>query len=182
MRADIDEMYMQNGELMIRIHDDITVVEPIHIENDIVSNPTYGHIDVEIFNETTRPLLICAGAITIERCERKFLCSIWSTIPVKNINDYPLEIPAQTRRIYTMLYDFSSRDCLDMGFDVQGHIDELVNVKIRLRDTDDKIYESNQKAILMIAKGDVLHKVRLKAAQQNKGTGSFWDRIREYLM
>lgn len=182
MRADIDEMYMQNGELMIRIHDDITVVKPIHVENDIVSDPTYGHIDVEIFNETTRPLLICAGAITIERGEREFLCSIWSTIPVKNIHDYPLEIPAQTRRIFTMLYDFSSQDCVDMGFDIQGHIDELVNVKIRLRDTDDKIYESNQKSILMIAKGDVLHKVRLKAAQQNKEGGSFWDRLRERLM
>lgn len=182
MRADIDEMYMQNGELMIRIHDDITVVKPIYVENDLVKKQTYGHIDIEIFNGTTRPLLICAGAITIERGEREFLCSIWSTIPVKNIHDHPLEISAQTRRIFTMLYDFSSQDCVDMGFDVQGHIDELVNVKIRLQDTDDKIYESNQKAILMIAKGDVLHKVRLKAVQKNKEVESLWDRLRECIM
>lgn len=179
LRADIDAMYMQNGELMLRIHDDVTVVEPIHIENDIFSDPTYGHIDIEIFNDTTRPLLICAGDIRIERSRRGVLCSIWSTMPVKNIHDYPFEIPAQTRRIYTMLYIFSSQDCLDMGFDIDGYIDELVNVKVRLWDTDDKIYESNQKDIMMIVKGDILHKVRLNEARYKKESGSLWDIIRQ---
>ena len=179
LRADIDEMYMQNGELMIRIHDDITVVKPIRVENDIISDPTYGHIDIEIFNDTTRPLLICAGDIRIERSKRGVLCSIRSTIPVKNIHDYPFEIPAQTRKIYTMIYDFTSQNCVDMGFDIEGHIDELVNVKVRLQDTDDKIYESNQKKIMMIVKGDILHKVRLNETRHNKKSGSLWDMIKQ---
>ena len=179
LRADIDEMYMQNGELMIRIHDDITVVKPIRIENDIITEPTYGHIAIEIFNDTTRPLLICAGDIRIEGSRRGVRCSILSTVPVKNIHDYPFEIPAQTRKIYTMLYDFSSQDCVDMGFDIYGHIDELVNVKVRLQDTDDKIYESNRKKIMMIVKGNILHKVRLNETRYNKRTGTLRDIIKQ---
>lgn len=182
MRADIDEMYMQNGELMIRIHDDITVVKPIYVERDLVKEQTYGHIDIEIFNDTTRPLLIYAGEIIIEKSEMEFRCSICSTIPVKNIHEYPLEIPAQTRKIYTMLYDFSSNDCVDMGFDTRGYIDELVNVKVRLKDTDDRIYESNQKKMMMVAKGDVLHKVRLKEATSNKENCSLKNRVRQFFM
>lgn len=181
LRTDIDEMYMKNGELIIRIHDDITVVEPIHVENDIICDPTYGHIDIEIYNDTTRSLLICAGDIRIERSERGVLCSILSTVPVKNIHDYPMEIPAQTRKIYKMLYDFSSQNCVDMGFDVDGYIDELVKVKVRLWDTDEKIYESNQKKLMMIAKGDVLHKVRLKERDCNKKSSSLWEIIKQRL-
>ena len=179
LRTDIDEMYMKNGELIIRIHDDITVVEPIHVENDIICDPTYGHINIEIYNDTTRPLLICGGDIRIERSMQGILCSIWSTIPKKNIHDYPFEIPAQNRKIYTMLYDFSSQNCVDMGFDKEGYIDELVNVKIRLWDTDDKIYESNQKEIMMIVRGDILHKVRLNETRNNKESGSLWDIIKQ---
>lgn len=78
-----------------------------------------------------------------------------------------------------MLYIFSSQDCLDMGFDIDGYIDELVNVKVRLWDTDDKIYESNQKDIMMIVKGDILHKVRLNEARYKKESGSLWDIIRQ---
>ncbi len=32
-----------------------------------------------------------------------------------------------------MIYDFSSQNCLDMGFDIEGHIDELVNVKVSMK-------------------------------------------------
>ena len=59
------------------------------------------------------------------------------------------------------------------------HIDELVNVKVRLQDTDDKIYESNQKKIMMIVKGDILHKVRLNETRHNKKSGSLWDMIKQ---
>ena len=78
-----------------------------------------------------------------------------------------------------MIYDFSSQNCLDMGFDIEGHIDELVNVKVRLWDTDDKIYESNPKKIMMIVKGDILHKVRLNETRHNKKSGSLWDMIKQ---
>lgn len=179
LRADIDGMYMQNGELMLRIHDEISVVEPIYIENDISGKPIFGHIDMEIFNNTTRPLLICAGDIRIKSSRREIFCCIWSTLPVKNMHDYPVEIPAQTRKIYTMLYDFSSQNCVEMGFDIEGRIDELVEVKVRLRDTDDKVYESNPKKIMMIVRGNILHKVRLNSMRCNKESSSFWNTIRK---
>ena len=73
-----------------------------------------------------------------------------------------------------MIYDFSSQNCVDMGFDIDGHIDELVNVKVRLRDTDDKMYESNKKKIMMIVKGDILHKVRLKESSCNSRRDYSW--------
>lgn len=180
-RADIDEMYMQNGELMIRIHNEITSVGPTRIESDIVKEAIYGHIDIEIFNDTTRPLLICAGDIRIEGNRYGVTRPIISTIPIKNIHDYPFEVPAQTRKIYTMLYDFLSQDCVDMGFDVNGHIDGLVRVKVRLKDTNDKIYESDQRKILMIVKGDILHKVRLNEIRKHGRTPSLWDMLKQGL-
>lgn len=180
LRSDIDEMYLKNGELMIRIHNEITVVKPIYVENDIVKNQTYGQIDIEIFNDTTRPVLICAGDILIESSKWRGECPIWSTIPLKNIHDYPLEIPAQTRKVFTMLYEFTSQNCVDMGFDVNGYIDELVDVEVRLSDTDDKIYESNQKKVFMIVKGDILHKVRLKESRYNsRSECSLWNIIKQ---
>ncbi len=180
LRSDIDEMYLKNGELMIRIHNEITVVKPIYVENDIVKNQTYGQIDIEIFNDTTRPVLICAGDILIESSKWRGECPIWSTIPLKNIHDYPLEIPAQTSKVFTMLYEFTSQNCVDMGFDVNGYIDELVDVEVRLSDTDDKTYESNQKKVFMIVKGDILHKVRLKESRYNsRSECSLWNIIKQ---
>ena len=180
LRADIDEMYMQNGELVVQIHDEITIVKPIPIKDSIKNNPTYGHIDIEIFNDTTRPLLICGGDVVIEKSGQEFF-SICSSMPVKNIHDYPLEILAQTRKVYTILYDFSSQDCVDMRFNIDGYIDELVNVKVQRRDIDDKIYESNTKKIMMVVKGNILHKV----IERNKGCDnkyvSFRDIIKKYV-
>lgn len=173
-RADIDEMYMKNGELKIRIYDVITCVGPTIIENNIVDEAAYGHIDIEIFNETSHPLLICAGDIRIEGSRGEIIRSVISTIPIRNIHDYPLEILAQTRKIYTMIYNFSSQDCVDMGFDSDGYIDELVKVKVILEDTDGNTYESNQREIMMIAKGDVLHKVRLNETRNKRQSLSDW--------
>ena len=44
---------------------------------------------------------------------------------------------------------------------------------------DHKIYESNQKKIMMIVKGDILHKVRLNETRHNKKSGSLWDMIKQ---
>ncbi len=62
-RSDIDQMYVNNGEVIVRFHENLAIVEPIHLEGKIVDNPTYGHIDVELFNDTTRPILIDRGII-----------------------------------------------------------------------------------------------------------------------
>jgi len=176
-RADIDEMYMQNGELLVRIHERGTVVGPIHVASEGNREYIYGQIDVEIFNNTTRPVLICGGEISIATSERAVICPIWSTEAMKNIHDRPLEVPAQVRKIYTMIYDFTSQNCIDMGFDSDGYIDGLVDVVISLWDTDDKTYRSNKSAMLMTVKGAILHKVRLKEAREAGRSMSAWDAI-----
>jgi hypothetical protein len=48
-----------------------------------------------------------------------------------------------------------------------------------LWDTDGKTYESNQKNILMIVKGDILHKVRLKEKYNNMRSDSIWEMIKQ---
>lgn len=55
-----------------------------------------------------------------------------------------------------------------------GYIDELVKVKVILEDTDGNTYESNQREIMMIAKGDVLHKVRLNETRNKRQSLSGW--------
>ena len=75
-----------------------------------------------------------------------------------------------------MLYDFLSQDCVDFGFDGDGHIDETVKVKVFLADTDENIYESPESKVLMLARGDVLHKVWLRERRRSKNV-SFWKRL-----
>ena len=180
-RTDIDEMYLQNGELLVRIHDRGTVVGPRRVEGEGDKEYIYGQIDIEIFNDTTRPVLICGGEISIARSERAVICPILSTKAIKNIHDWPLEVPAQIRKIYTIVYDFTSQNCIDMGFDREGHIDELVDVEISLWDTDDKTYQSNTSKMLMLVKGEILHKVRLNEARESGRTPSAWDAIKQRL-
>ena len=94
------------------------------------------------------------------------------------ISERPLELTAQSRKVYTVLFDFSSQDCVDLNFYTDGKMDSTVNISIELYDTDNNQYLSDSIEGFLIAKGDVLHKVNLKYYLENKQKMSFWDRIK----
>ncbi len=174
-------MYVTNGEVIVRFHENLAVVEPIHLEGKIVDNPTYGHIDVELFNDTTRPILIDRGIISISLNDFSIQRNIVSILPSDMVNEHPLCLPAQARSVHTVLFDFMSGDCLAFDFDVYGNMPKPVKLQITLADTDDNRYVSDEIKAIMIAKGDVLHKVKLKNYYENKESLSFKDKLKFWL-
>lgn len=168
LRSDIDSMYLKNGDIKVRFYEDLAIIEPIYMEGELIQNPTYGHVDIEIFNDTTRPVLICGGDIMVEYKSNTLRRSIVSIHPSRIISECPLEITAQSRNVYTVLFDFFSQDCVDLNFDTDGQMDSTVNLSMKLYDTDNNQYLSDSIEAYIIAKGDVLHKVNLKYHFENK--------------
>lgn len=177
LRSDLDSMYLKNGDIRVRLHEHLAVIEPIPMIGDPVQNPTYGRIDIEIFNDTTRPVLICGGNIILKTDSYTLQREIVSILPSQMISEHPLELAAQSRKVYTALFDFLSQDCVDLNFDIDGNMDSPVNMSIELYDTDDNQYLSDSKEGFLLAKGDVLHKVKRKYNLENKANISFWDKI-----
>ena len=178
LRSDFDSMYLKNGDIIVRLHENLAIIEPIYMEGELVQNPTYGRIDVEIFNDTTRPVLICGGDIVVEYKSHTLRRRIVSILPNRIISERPLELTAQSRKVYTVLFDFLSQDCVDLNFYTDGKMDSTVNMSIKLYDTDNNQYLSDPIEGFLIAKGDVLHKVNLKCYLENKQKMKFWDRVK----
>lgn len=174
-------MHLKNGDIIVRLHENLAIIKPIHIEGDLGQAPTYGHIDVEIFNDTTRPALICGGNIIVEYKSYILRRRIVSILPSHMISEHPLELAAQSRKVYTVLFDFLSQDCVDLNFYTDGKMDSTVNMSVELYDTDDNQYLSDSVEGVLIAKGDVLHKVNLKYYLENKQNISFWERLKYWI-
>ena len=171
-------MYLKNGDIVVRLHENLAIIEPIHMEGELVQDPTYGHVDVEIFNDTTRPVLICGGDIVVEYKSHTLRRRIVSILPSRMISEHPLELTAQSRKVYTVLFDFLSQDCVDLNFYTDGKMDSTVNMSIKLYDTDSNQYLSDSVEGFLIAKGDVLHKVNLKYYLENKQKMRFWEKLK----
>ncbi len=167
-RSDIDEMYMKNGSLLVRVREKFVVIKPIPVEKDLVKEVTYGQVVIEIFNNTSFPILIDGGSVNIVADDFNASCSICSTLSLENITEHPLELPAKSKKVYTMLFNFSSQDCVDIGFDERGYLGKASTIQVELYDTDDNTYKSSEIEVFMIAKGDILHKVKRKYYDENK--------------
>lgn len=181
LRSDFDSMYLKNGNIIVRLHEKLAIIEPICMEGELVQNPTYGRIDVEIFNNTTRPVLICGGDIVVECNAYTLRRRVVSILPSRMISERPLELAAQSRKVYTMLFDFLSQDCVDLNFYTDGKMDSSVNMSIELYDTDNNQYLSDSIEGFLIARGDVLHKVKFKYYLENKQKMSLWEKLKYWI-
>lgn len=158
-RQDLDEMYKRNGTLIVKNCDDLLVIEPLHSEGSPFC-PTYGRIDLEITNEKSSPVLIIGGTILFSFHSFSVKRRIVSQLSTKNLQEKPLILPANDRNIYTLLFEFTSQDCVDFGFDRDGMLDHCVLIKAELLDSDDNVFYSAPKEMTMVAKGPILHKIK----------------------
>ena len=177
-REDIDA-FRKKGRVSIRIHDSISIIEPINFPDEFIKTPTYGRIDVELYNGSAEPILIDGGAIFVSTTKYSVCQRVESILPARNIQDHPFELPSMKRNVYTLLYCFLSGDCLRFGFDSEGNLDEDATIRIELKDTDSNIYISDEITIFLKAKGDILHKVRLKEKKEHPE--SFVSKIKKIL-
>ena len=165
-RTDLDEMYSKNGEVLIKLRDNLMLIEPIEGIDPLVKNPTYGRFDLEIFNNTLNNILLDSGEIVISTDKHKVQRNIISILPNLGIRNNPLELSAGSRGIHACLFDFTSQDCVDFNFNSDGWMNNDVNVQIVLYDTDDNKYHIEATGVMLKAKGDILHKVRLKEKKE----------------
>ncbi len=166
-RSDLDDIY-KKGKVRIKIHDSVSIVEPIHFEGELIKDPTFGRINLELYNGSNEPVLIDDGCVCITSSKHSVCRGIYSIMPINNIRSRPFELTAKERIVRTILYDFLSEDCLNFEFDSDGYLDEMIKIKIELFDTDGNIYNSDEISVGIIAKGDILHKVQLKDKKAKK--------------
>ncbi len=161
-RADLEQMHKIQGTVLLRLRDDLVCIEPITIPGSIVSSPTYGRCDIEIYNETVGSILIDKGYIEISSNAHTVKRRIVHIMPKQLIDSNPLQLIPGSRGVHTCLFDFESQDCVDFGFEPDGYMNDDVNIQIVLFDTDDNEYHSDIKSVTLKAKGEILHKVELK--------------------
>ena len=167
-RADLIEMLKGRGTVSLRLRGDIITIEPVKIPNSVVEDLTYGQCSVEIYNSSAENILIDKGETVISANGITLRRRIPLVLPNTRIETDPLSIPTGSRNVYTCLFSFTSQDCVDLGFDTDGLMKDDATFQISLSDTDGKVYSSGVKKVSLIAKGDILHKVKLK--NKNKVT------------
>ena len=106
-RLDIDEMYINRGKIYVKMYEHYASICPIDFLYD---KPTYGKIDIEIFNDSPRPITIKGGSIFISIEDYEVTRRIVSILPDNDmISENPLVLPAHYRCVHTILFDFLSQ-------------------------------------------------------------------------
>lgn len=161
-RRDLDDIYTNRHQQYIIPYDDSIIIEPIYIKDSLVGDPTYGRLEIEIKNTSNLPLLINCGWIEFENVFGKIKRSIYNILPNRNIQEHPFEVSPASHFVETALFEFTSTDCITLHFDEDGHLATKTYVKTFFQDVSGKIFESEPKEFFIIAKGDILHKIKLK--------------------
>jgi len=159
-RKDIDEMYLRNGQFILKLHENFVVVGEHGCEGKIVPNQPYGQIAIEMGNLSQFPKLITDGLVKIclsnGRCLEKALVAIEGNHPIR---ENPFMLPQNSRKVYQALFQFNSDDCVFLGFTEYGELLSDATMQIFLQDTDGFVYESEETSCTLLAKGNILHKI-----------------------
>ncbi|WP_406762666.1 hypothetical protein [Candidatus Clostridium helianthi] len=161
-RRDLDDIYTSRHQQYIVPYDNSIIIEPIYIKDSFLENPTYGRLDIEIKNTSNLPLLINSGCIEFENVFGKIKRSIYDILPNRNIQEHPFEVAPTSNSVKTALFGFTSTDCITLHFDEDGHLVAKTYVKTSFQDISGKVFESEPKEFFIIAKGEILHKIKLK--------------------
>ncbi len=174
-RSDIDNMYINRGKQYVKIYENYAFIRPI---DTLDAHPTYGRINIEIFNDSPRPIIINGGNVYITVDDYEIERQIVSVLPDNDmLSDNPMELAAYYRGVNTILFDFFSQDCVDFGFDSDGHMDRTVKLMVELYDTDGRKHSSDVVEAVLYARGPILHKVK----QVNQENLSVLDKLRFHM-
>ncbi|WP_019229259.1 ATP-binding protein [Sedimentibacter sp. B4] len=160
-RMDLDDIYLNRHFQEIKPYDNYILIAPIHMKNILPENLTYGKMDIEIINLSNRPLLINNGWVEFENQFGKIERSIFDILPSINIRDNPFEVPPNTHFKREILFDFLSSDCITLHFDDKGYLNTKTYVNTIFEDVNGKFFRSEPKEFFIIAKGEILHKIKL---------------------
>jgi len=104
--------------------------------------------------------LINDGWIEISNVFGKVERRIYDILPNRNITENPFEVAPNSHFVRTVLFNFLSDDCITLHFDDDGQLITKTYVKTIFQDVNGKVFESELKEFFIIAKGDILHKIK----------------------
>lgn len=133
-RMDLDRMYKYRGSLDIKIYDDTITLK--------TGAKSYGTVYVDISNSKTAGVLIPQGQITL-KCGREIITrNVISILPSIDIKSQPLEIAAQSRKVYTFLFEMPDAKSEEINLN-----EKTATLKVYLYDTDGGRYTSPVKEV-----------------------------------
>jgi hypothetical protein len=159
-RKDLDDIYLNKQFQEIKPYGNSIVIAPVHMENTIPENLTYGKMDIEITNLSNRPLLINNGWVEFKNEFGKIERSIFDILPSVNIRENPFEVPPNTHFIREILFNFLSDDFITLHFDDEGYLNSKTYINTVFEDVEGKILKSEPTEFIITAKGEILHKVK----------------------
>lgn len=153
-REDIDSMYKRNIKANIKIYGQSVYVQ--QGKKDLGE----AKVEIELINPTNNPILINGGYVALknEFCiiKRKAM----SFGEDRMLEEKPLLLKANSREKKTLQFRFLSDDCVDLRFNDEGNLQYSPHIKVELHDTDGNIYFSEKEKFIIIARGDMLHKIQ----------------------
>lgn len=133
-RMDLDRMYKYRGTLDIKIYDDTITLK--------TGAKSYGTVYADISNSKPSGVLIPRGQITL-KCGKEIITrNIISILPSIDIKSEPTQIQAQSRKIYTLLFEMPDAKSREIDLD-----EKTATLKVYLYDTDGGRYTSPLKEV-----------------------------------
>lgn len=133
-RMDLDRMYKYRGTLDIKIYDDTITLK--------TGAKSYGTVYADISNSKPSGVLIPRGQITL-KCGKEIITrNIISILPSIDIKSEPTQIQAQSRKIYTLLFEMPDAKSREIDLD-----ENTATLKVYLYDTDGGRYTSPLKEV-----------------------------------
>lgn len=134
----------------------------------IVKNPkpvgpnVYAPLLINLINRGNSKIIISNGCILIKNDKGKILCRngiIGHRKRDWNL-EFKLELDEKDQFLDDIFLSFVSDDCVRLDMDEYGDCSDLFNIEVILEDTEENEYRASQDGIVIIAEGDILHKVR----------------------
>lgn len=156
-REDLDRMYRENEKMVISVYENYFYVGPIQARSRKRDTIATGCFDVELYNPTSRPIILCEGSIRISNPFATLERIVWGFDPLKRFEESPYTIGANCREIKKIYFDFQSADCIALRFEEIGTTLFFPKIEVALYDTERNEYRAEVDRAYVFARGAVLH-------------------------
>lgn len=159
-REDLDRMYRENEKMKISIYENYLSVGPMQVGNKKRDTIEIGHFEIELFNPTSRPIILCGGMIKLSNRFETLEKIIWGFNPLTRFEEGPYTVGGHCREVKTTYFDFQSIDCVLLRLDEDGNSLYVPKVEVVLYDTEQNEYHAELDKAYVFARGSVLHKIK----------------------
>lgn len=170
LRYDFDMFYKSRNEVKLSIRGNFICINTIE-SNDDLAPSVFAPLEIEIFNKSVYKVIFKGGYLKVKNSSNEELCLVGVVGYGKKYQgaDFQLELNARDRYYGDILLGFGSNDCVALGLDGYGESTEKYKFELMLFDTEGNEYIAYDDECFIIAKGNVLHKVRFLSVYKEEG-------------